>query len=355
MSSVPTVHSSEQPRLSETTAQDAASDRMRPLHGKLQMDHTLLFQEDGDVIIEIENYKLLVSREKLSSVSVVFAAMFNGCFREGEKITFGDLQVHHVLLPDDDIDSVLLLCTIIYERDDLIEGVPNAQSMLSLAVLCDKYQCAGELTRELKELIFDSLFNSDQKDTGNLCVLLAVSYITNHAFEFFLISTKILDTFRQQALKEKERHSFYQSLHHPLIRVDFACAFETKFNDINQGIDRMFSKPFQRLRECCCGGHPNTRVKRAGSFMEQLFKVELMPKDISKVSFNKITTRVENLEEVPCHHFRSCNARSESLKKMVREEMHAIYARGIGICLDCVKSNNRTALAGQCRRPHTTA
>lgn len=338
---------------SGNTVQDASSDRIRPLQGRLNMNHIIEFQQSGDVLILVENYSLLVSSEKLCAISAVFAAMLNGRFREGRKIFLGSLLVHQVSLPDEDIDSVLLLCKIIYKRDDLIEEVPNGHSLFRLAVLCDKYQCATALKTGLGNLTIGSLYLCNKNDTESFCTMLLVAYIMDCEVEFQAISGMILDSFRELALDEKGRLSFYHLLYHPLIRVSFHTAFESKFNDINQQIDRMFSDLFQKLRDCSCGGHPNTRAKRAGSFMEQLFKAELMPTDIPKVSITETKKRVEKLGEVPCHHFSYREAPSKSLKQMLTEEMQNIQAGGIGLCLDCVNLNNRSGVSGRCRTSHT--
>lgn len=204
------------------------------------MDHTIEFQEDGDVLIRTEKYCLMVSSKKLPAISIVFRTMLYGHFREGRKILLGNRSVHEVVLPDDDIDSVLLLCKIIYERDDLIEGVPNAQSLLSLAVLCDKYRCTTSLETGLRNLIIASLYNYNPKDTKYLCTMLVMSYIINCNFEFQNISGMILDTFREGALTQEKRDSVYLMLHHPLVKVDFTSAFETKYQDLNKRIDRSF-------------------------------------------------------------------------------------------------------------------
>lgn len=87
--------------------------------------------------------------------------------------------------------------------------------------------------------------------------------------------------------------------------------------------------------------------------MTQLYEARLMPTDIRKVSLKDIKKRLNGLDEVPCHHFTYCKAPSKSLKEMLKGKMKAIEARGTGLCLDCVKSNKRTALAGECRTPHT--
>ena len=119
--------------------------------GKLPMGHLLAFDEDGDVCIQIENYKILVSSEKLSSVSPVFAAMLNGGFREGMTTPMGDQHVHQVSLPDDDIDLVILFCKIPYDRQDTIETPPGGLCWLGLAEFCDKYQCVQALKTKLEE------------------------------------------------------------------------------------------------------------------------------------------------------------------------------------------------------------
>uniref|UniRef100_A0A093XN32 BTB domain-containing protein n=1 Tax=Talaromyces marneffei PM1 TaxID=1077442 RepID=A0A093XN32_TALMA len=364
MSSDTIVHSAKQVRYSSSTqnsstkenaGQDASSGRMRPLQGKLPMDHLLVFQQDGDVLIKIENYSLRVSRQKLSSISAVFSATLNGRFREGKKTTLGDQLVHQVSLPEDDIDLVLLLCKILYNRQDLIEEVPHGRCLLELTVLCDKYQCVQSLKTELTQCIVHSLYFYSKYDTKNLCSLLLASYIIDCNEEFQTISEMILNIFRKNAWQEQERGSFYQLLNHPLIKADFANALESNYNDMNQKIDRLLSRPFQRLRNCCCGGHPNTRAKRAGSFMEQLFKAELMPTDIQKESIAEISKRVESLGQVSFCHFSYCRTSANSLREMLMQEMKNINDRGTGLCLDCLKLNNRTGQAGRCRKPHTDA
>lgn len=302
------------------------------------MDHTLVFEEDGDVLVEIENYKLLVSREKLSSVSVVFAAMLNGGFRESVKITFGDRQTHQILLREDDIDLVLLLCKLIYKRLDLIEWALKGQVLLDLTVLCEKYQCVTSLKGELEHLARRSLNFYCRSDRVNLSTLLLVSYIIDSTPLFGTISEYIMDTFRERALEESRRRLFYQLLQHFLIKLDFAAKFELKYNDLNQRVDRLISNPFLALRMCSCGGHPNSKAKRAGSFMQQLFKAQLMPTDVQNVSISTIDRRIEILGDVYCHHFKFCGAPTESLKEMLKEDIGKIKATGLGLCLKCVNS-----------------
>lgn len=319
---------------------------MRSLQGKLPIDHTLIFEEDGDVLIEIENYKLLVSREKLCSVSVVFAAMLNGGFREGLKITLGDRQIHQILLPEDDIDLVLLLCKLLYKRLDLVEWAPNGTVLLDLTVLCEKYQCVTSLKAELENLASRSLNVYLKTDRVNLSALLLVSYIIDSTPLFGAISEYIFDLYRERALDETKRRAFYQLLQHFLIKLDFTAKFESKYKDLNQSVDRLLSDQFWGLRICSCGGHPNLKAKRAGSLMQQLFKARLMPTDIQNASITEIDRRIENLEDVYCNHFRYCRAPSRSLKNMLKEDMEKIKATGLGLCLNCV---NSIKPSGQCQ------
>lgn len=320
-------------------AQDlGASSEMRPVPPRQALDQVFMFQQDGDVLIQIGDYKLLVTSEGLSWASPVFAAMLGGAFREGIKTPFRGRQVHHVSLPDDDIDAVLLLCKIIYGRHDLIKSAPSGQTLLKFAVLCDKYQCAEALKPEVEPWMEKSYVYYGSIDRQEACTLLLASYIFDYPETFKTLSLRILRQFRWRGHKKKDRLTWYLMMQHPLVNADLAGEFEAKHKFLKKQIKLSFERPFSRLKKCTCQNNPNVRAKKAASFSEQLFNANLMPADIQWVFITDIIQRVDGLPNVACHHYKSCWFRAgKSLKEILQEQMRWIESHGIGLCLDCIK------------------
>jgi hypothetical protein len=319
---------------------------------RLQTDDILVFHPDGDVLIQIGKHKFLVSSEAFSFVSPVFDVMLRGGFREGTKALFGDRELHQVSLPEDNPDVVLLFCKILHNRENMIAKAPDGVCLLGLAVFCDKYQCTESLKPHLDKWIQKSLDTYGVHEKQNACTLLLASYINDSEPTFRGLSELILRYFREQGLKKNERLSWYLLMQHPLIDVNFASAFETKHKAINCGIDVIFEKPFKEMRSCTCQNNANVRAKKATSFYEQLFHGDLMSSDIRKVFITDIIQRVEKLPDGLCRHYNRCPLRTTSLKEILQRDVKWIETKGIGICLDCIKSNGRTRLAYQCRTRH---
>ncbi|KAF3391098.1 hypothetical protein DPV78_010944 [Talaromyces pinophilus] len=305
--------------------------------GKLPTGHLLAFEEDGDVCIQIENYKILVSSEKLSSGSPVFAAMLNGGFREGMKTPMGDQQVHQLSLPDDDIDLVILFCKVLYDRQDTIEKPPGGLCWLRLAEFCDKYQCVPALKTNLEGWMEKSIYYRRSDNIQDHCSLLLAAYIFDSGDTFNKVSERILKIFRERGWKKNERLSWYLLMDHYLVDADLAKAFESKHKFFKKEIENIFTKPFEILKDCTCQNNPNVRARKAASLFERLFNADLMPEDIRKVSVRDIVQRVNNLQEVHCGHYKSCCVYSTKLKESLQQEMRWIEASGIGLCLNCLK------------------
>lgn len=83
--------------------------------------------------------KLLVSSVLLSHVSLVFAAMFDGRFAEGQNLSLTSPPV--VSLPDDEADAMATVCKIIHARieDFTVNTTPTTLS--SIALVAHKYDC----------------------------------------------------------------------------------------------------------------------------------------------------------------------------------------------------------------------
>jgi hypothetical protein len=109
---------------------------------------TMKADGDGDVLFELGGSELktfiLVSSKVLTLTSPVFAAMFRNRFQEGTNLSSGCL--HPIPLPDDDPAAFTLLCNILHHRSSEIPLAIDFDSLANLAILCDKYDCAGAVT-----------------------------------------------------------------------------------------------------------------------------------------------------------------------------------------------------------------
>jgi hypothetical protein len=101
----------------------------------------------GDVVIEVgENdlrAHLLVSSKVLSVVSPVFTAMFNRGFQEGENLFAKSFQPVHF---SDDPEAMTILCNILHHKNREIPRLLTLQTLSSIAVLCDKFDCTEVVT-----------------------------------------------------------------------------------------------------------------------------------------------------------------------------------------------------------------
>ncbi|KAF2491816.1 hypothetical protein BU16DRAFT_443687, partial [Lophium mytilinum] len=106
---------------------------------------TTVMDKNGDVLLELGSEDLtahlLVSSKVLSLASSVFNAMFTHGFSEGEGLTSKSPRL--IPLPDDDPPAMTLLCHILHFRTSSIPMERDVAALAELAILCDKYDCAG--------------------------------------------------------------------------------------------------------------------------------------------------------------------------------------------------------------------
>ncbi|OCL05089.1 hypothetical protein AOQ84DRAFT_345261, partial [Glonium stellatum] len=107
---------------------------------------TTVMDKNGDVLFELgkdgnTKSRLLVSSKVLSLASPVFAAMFTHGFREGENLSASSPRL--IPLLGDDPAALTLLCKILHFRTADIPMTLDVTALANLAILCDKYDCAG--------------------------------------------------------------------------------------------------------------------------------------------------------------------------------------------------------------------
>jgi hypothetical protein len=83
--------------------------------------------------------ELRVSSHILSIASPVFKAMFNERFAEGHGLS--PASPRRISLPDDDANTMEILCYILHHDVSALPDVISWQKLADLSVLCDKYDC----------------------------------------------------------------------------------------------------------------------------------------------------------------------------------------------------------------------
>lgn len=104
----------------------------------LLQEQTIVLHDDGDVTLVVgedgsPQQPIRASKSTMSLASSVWKAMFSRVWVEHEAF--------EILLPDDDVEAILLVLRIAHLRfQDLPKkGALALQSLLNLAVVCDKY------------------------------------------------------------------------------------------------------------------------------------------------------------------------------------------------------------------------
>lgn len=103
----------------------------------------VMLDSEGDVDLRLEGYNVVASSHVLSLASPVLRKMFAGPFREGAQLRENRAERPVVSFPEDDAAAFLLFCKIAHHRADEIQRNPTPHVLEQLAVLCDKYGCAG--------------------------------------------------------------------------------------------------------------------------------------------------------------------------------------------------------------------
>lgn len=84
--------------------------------------------------------KIHVSSHLLSYSSPVFKSMLDPHFKEG--MTLATSSSVEIPLPDDDFRAMTTLCRVLHLRTATVESKPDAEHILAISTLVDKYDCA---------------------------------------------------------------------------------------------------------------------------------------------------------------------------------------------------------------------
>ncbi|KZM24538.1 uncharacterized protein EKO05_0008711 [Ascochyta rabiei] len=131
--------------------------------------------------------KLLVSSMLLSYMSPVFAVMFDGRFAEGQALTPASPRV--VSLPEDDADSMAIVCKIMHTRTADLSVTITPTQFADIAMICHKYDCVDAVRAWSIIWIADLL----QKPTApDFEKMLVAAYLLDLAPEFLRVSKSLI-------------------------------------------------------------------------------------------------------------------------------------------------------------------
>ena len=151
----------------------------------------------GDVLLELTKAgapdcdTLQVSSKVLTLVSPVFAAMFNGRFRESQRNLDGSFAP--VKLLDDDPAAMTLLCNILHFKSADLPEVPDLELFAALAVVGDKYDCFKAIA-----FVSENWLRKQEAlvSTEKLDILLYLAYVFDEAGCFARISARVAKEFK---------------------------------------------------------------------------------------------------------------------------------------------------------------
>ena len=159
-----------------------------------ELDEWIL-DDEGDIMLVVgrsEPCRIRVSSKILSLASNVFKAMFGPHYREGLSLRSAvnpTAEPIIITLSEDDPTAMLSLCQLLHYQIDMVDPRPDVTTLLALATICDKYNCAGAI-RYASHIWLNLLV--DSAGVGGLNHILIASYLFDCAVMFTKVTSKLL-------------------------------------------------------------------------------------------------------------------------------------------------------------------
>ena len=145
---------------------------------------------DGDLYLEIEDLKLLVSSKVLSLASPVFSTMFKSRFKESLANHQGP-EKPTVTLREDDATTMELICWVLHHRADKVPEMLGEGMLVEVAEHCDKYDCAAALKGWVTTWIWGPYHDLDV-DNQECSHVLFAAYVFDKAEAFSFMSLSVI-------------------------------------------------------------------------------------------------------------------------------------------------------------------
>ncbi|KAI4708106.1 uncharacterized protein J4E92_006292 [Alternaria infectoria] len=300
----------------------------------------------GDVILQSGQdgvgegvRKILVSSVVLGLASPVFAAMFDGRFSEGQNLSPASPRT--VPLPDDDPESITMICKIAHMQTSELPLKLAATVLSKIALLCNKYDCAN-VVRSWAIIWIGALL--EDFEAADFEKMLLATHLLELPREFFRVSQRLVrdPTAILSVTKATDGHEFLplEVFEYLLLRqISYQRRITTAFASIVTGL------------EFCAASK-----QALSTFIFGLRRNDLWP--VNQCSVLIIKSKLRTVPELP-PLFASCTTPNCACKSLARytkatliAELDKIYDAVDGLCLDCVRQKVLGEQKRECRVPH---
>jgi hypothetical protein len=288
----------------------------------------------GDVILQLGKVgvgegvrNILVASMVLSLASPVFANMFDGRFSEGQNLSPNSPRI--VPLPDDDPESIIIICKICHIQTSNLPVKLTATAFSKLALVCNKYDCV-DLVRAWAMIWVAALLDSPSAP----------------GFEKMILATHLLDLPNE-----------FSKVSQSLIRDQSAILSISKAMDGHDILpcnvyecilmaQVLTQREITRVMGSIVTGHEQCGASKQAI---GVFLLVLKQKDLLSLSHYPVLTvkhKLKSVHEVnfpvnsnPCpSHKKTCTCKHAScMKSNLIAELDRIYDSVTGLCLDCVR------------------
>lgn len=282
--------------------------------------------------------KLLVSSVLLSHVSLVFAAMFDGRFAEGQNLSLTSPPV--VSLPDDEADAMATVCKIIHARieDFTVNTTPTTLSSIALAA--HKYDCTVAIRAWSIIWVADVLTRPSAEDFEKT---VTITYLLDMPSEF-RSATQSLIRDRSDLLSITAMSNGLSLLPLEFLERVVKTQYDAQRRALATFDSIIHSSSCDHCRRC------------VSFFCEEL-------KDSGFWSFNKFAvsdfkTRLETISSSDAASNHSCSGGKNNCcpfknpgmgARLILPEVTRVFNGVEGFCLDCVKKTYLGIDSPECR------
>ncbi|KAK0619964.1 hypothetical protein B0T14DRAFT_520313 [Immersiella caudata] len=204
---------------------------------------------DTDPTDPSNTVNLLVSSSVLCLASQVFSAMLSGGMAEAKAFQAeGSPRPYPITLHEDDGQVFALLANVIHFQSQNVPPLPSAVTLLSLAFLVDKYDCAAAVRCQAEIWVNRAIECPDYGSFERRCDLLIFTYALDLPAPFFQISWDVILNHRQQLKSEIE---FGVDLpfakDHGLLRHDIHAAIAKRKARLRREVHHALMEPVSRV------------------------------------------------------------------------------------------------------------
>jgi hypothetical protein len=278
----------------------------------------------GDIIFKLGKLNAAVTTVKMSSATMdfaspVFEAMLNGSFAEGQARSGN--SPGEIPLPDDDAQSILLICKIAHMKTTELPEKLSVDAFTQFAVTSDKYQCA-EAVQAWSKVWVAKIFKDMRKATFDK--LLVATYVLDLPDEFYQ-TTVILAPGRSEDVT--------------IGSIDIDYLPDTIMDTLRINKRQSENKAYAVMHEVTKDFASNCRYAQdfAGEFFFAIREVDLCPMQYQSVQ--QLREKLAKMDAVTtsttCSFPRSCRCtKITNIKGALITEIDAVYKSVRGMCLE---------------------